>query len=466
MRWLKSINFTTATPWLALAGVFMVLSLGLSMAVYEEHLYQSQRLREVHGEAEILAASMTAALVFHDRQAAQEYVDPMRANPDLDAAGVYDNAGHLVVGFSRRGHSPLPARVQSGEVMQSADRLTVTVPVIQDNLEIGTVYVRAIAEPLAARLARYAVLALLAVMSVLVVAVLVGSQVALARANGTLERQAHALAATNDRLQAEILEREQVEEALRQSQKMEAIGQLSGGIAHDFNNLLMIIKGNLNFLRKKPDHDPAAAAGRIAAAIEGADRAAALTRRLLAFSRKQPLFPEQLDLNSLIVSLRELIRSSSGEKIEISQNLGASWPVVCDANQMENVVLNLVLNARDAMPGGGVLTLRTADIRLSAPAARAFDVPPGDYVELTVRDNGTGMSEDVRSRAVDPFFTTKPVGQGTGLGLSAAVGFIRQSNGAMQIASTPGEGTTVQIVLPRAAEALTAQDVDRNEART
>lgn len=446
----KPWRYQRAVPWLALLGMIGLVLAGFSMAVYEEHLYQVQRVREVRSQAEILAASMTAALAFDDKKAAEEYVNPMRVNSDLEAVGAYLRDGTLIAGFARSGD--LPAHVQANDIYSQQGSLVITVPVTQDKTRIGTVYLRAIAEPARTRIIRYGILALLIVMAVLMLGVLGNSQVTLANANRTLEDQARELADANVRLQEEMAERERVEEALRQSQKMEAIGQLSGGIAHDFNNLLMIVKGNLHFLQRRKDLDPAALR-HIGAAIEGANRAAALTQRVLAFSRKQSLSPVELDINGLISGMIALIRNSAGENIEIVEDLHATWPVTCDANQTENVILNLINNARDAMPGGGRLVLGTEDKHVTAGNGYADDVETGDYVKLIVRDNGVGMSQDVRSKALDPFFTTKPPGQGTGLGLSTAFGFIRQSGGYMDIDTAPGKGTTITILLPRSSGA-------------
>jgi signal transduction histidine kinase len=449
----KSWRYQRAVPWLALLGMIGLVLAGFSMAVYEEHLYQDQRVREVRSQAEILAASMTAALAFDDKKAAEEYVNPIRVNSDLEAAGAYLRDGKLIAGFSRTGK--LPAHVQANDFYNQQGSLIITVPVTQDNTRIGTVYMRAVAEPMSTRIIRYGILALLVVMAVLMLGVLGNSQVTLANANQTLEDQARELAGANARLQTEMAEREKVEEALRQSQKMEAIGLLSGGIAHDFNNLLMIIKGNLHFLQRRKDLEPAAAR-HVEAAIEGANRAAVLTQRVLAFSRKQSLSPVELDINMLIAGMTDLIRNSAGENIEIVEDLHSSWPVTCDVNQTENVILNLVNNARDAMPGGGRLVLGTENEHVVDGDGYAEDVAAGDYVKIVIRDNGTGMSQDVRSKALDPFFTTKPPGQGTGLGLSTAFGFIRQSGGYMDIETAPGKGTAITILLPRSSGSETS----------
>ena len=231
---------------------------------------------------------------------------------------------------------------------------------------------------------------------------------------------------------------------------MEAIGQLSGGIAHDFNNLIMIVKGNLRLLKRKLEPETEQAAGYIASADEALDRAAHLTQRILAFSRRQPLTPQRVDLSSLAQGLAELLRHSVGEQVEIMMRLNAHWSTLCDINQMENVILNLAINARDAMPGGGRLTIETMDLALTAPPHDVEgEFVPGDYVALAVRDTGIGMPDEVRRRAVDPFFTTKPLGKGTGLGLSMTFGFVRQSGGYLVIDSAPDQGTSVTMLMPR-----------------
>jgi len=253
---------------------------------------------------------------------------------------------------------------------------------------------------------------------------------------------------------AQALQR--AEEALRQSQKMEAIGQLTGGIAHDFNNILTGILGSLELMQRR------IAAGRIAdvgryidAAITSANRAAALTHRLLAFARRQSLDPKPIDVNQLIGSIEELLVRTLGENIAVLTELDASlWLAFSDANQLESALLNLVINARDAMPGGGRLTIATKNAALiGSPSRGDDDFRPGDYVEIAIADTGTGMSPEVLEKVFDPFFTTKPIGQGTGLGLSMIYGFVRQSNGHIQIESTVGEGTVIKLYLPRLLEA-------------
>jgi PAS domain S-box-containing protein len=249
----------------------------------------------------------------------------------------------------------------------------------------------------------------------------------------------------------DLTERRAIEEQLRQSQKMEAIGQLTGGVAHDFNNLLTVIVGNLETIwRHAPPED-----GRLRRAIDqvtrGAQRAVTLTQQLLAFSRRQPLNPKPTDINRLVAGMSDLIRRTIGESIAVETVLaGGLWRVEIDAHQLENALLNLAVNARDAMPEGGKLTIETANAHLDEGYADRYpELDAGQYVALCVTDTGTGMSADVITRAFEPFYTTKPIGQGTGLGLSQVYGFVKQSGGHVKLYSEVGEGTTVKIYLPR-----------------
>ena len=260
----------------------------------------------------------------------------------------------------------------------------------------------------------------------------------------------------NETLEQQVAERTAelmaAEEALRQSQKMEAVGQLTGGIAHDFNNLLAGIIGSLELLERRISEGRLGGVERyITAAQSAARRAAALTQRLLAFSRRQTLDPRPTDLNRLIAGMEDLLRRTVGPSVtmEVVQ-AGGLWPTRVDPSQLENALLNLCINARDAMsPAGGRLTIETANKWLDAHHARERELPPGQYVSLCVTDTGTGMSPEVIARAFDPFFTTKPVGQGTGLGLSMIYGFVRQSGGQVRIYSEVGHGTTMCVYLPR-----------------
>ncbi len=250
----------------------------------------------------------------------------------------------------------------------------------------------------------------------------------------------------------DITAQRSVEEQLRQAQKMEAIGQLTGGIAHDFNNLLTGIIGSLALMQKRLAQGRTDALERYAGlALASANRAAALTHRLLAFSRRQPLEAKAVDANALVGAMEELLRRTLGESVVLqSVETPGLWPVLCDPHQLENALLNLAINARDAMPEGGRLTIETANATLDeAYVAREPDVAPGQYVMVSVSDTGTGMPPEVVARAFDPFFTTKPIGQGTGLGLSMIYGFVKQSDGHIKIYSEPGQGTSIKLFLPR-----------------
>jgi len=259
------------------------------------------------------------------------------------------------------------------------------------------------------------------------------------------------LAEANEKLRAEAAGREQVEETLRQSQKMEAVGQLTGGLAHDFNNLLTGITGSLEMLQNRLAQGRLTDLDRYITAAQGAaKRAAALTHRLLAFSRRQTLAPKLTDVNRLVTGMEEMIRSTAGPEIAIEVvTAGELWNTLIDPNQLENALLNLCINARDAMPEGGQLTIETGNKWIDVRAAQDHDLPAGQYVSLCVSDTGTGMTPEVIRRAFDPFFTTKPIGAGTGLGLSMIYGFVRQSGGQARIYSEPGQGTMVCLYLPR-----------------
>jgi PAS domain S-box-containing protein len=247
------------------------------------------------------------------------------------------------------------------------------------------------------------------------------------------------------------LELERSQQALFQSQKMEAVGQLTGGLAHDFNNLLTGITGSLDLLKMRLAQGRINELERYVTAAQGAaGRAAALTHRLLAFARRQTLQPKAVNANTLLSGMEELIRRTVGPSLKMETVLAAGlWNCFCDPNQLENAILNLCINARDAMPRGGTLTVETANTWLDDAAAKERDMERGQYVAICVTDTGSGMSGDVAVRAFDPFFTTKPTGQGTGLGLSMVYGFAKQSNGQARIYSELGHGTTVKIYLPR-----------------
>jgi signal transduction histidine kinase/ActR/RegA family two-component response regulator len=264
-------------------------------------------------------------------------------------------------------------------------------------------------------------------------------------------RQAQRQNAMLATLRDEVQRREIAEEALRQSQKMEAVGRLTGGIAHDFNNHLTVISSNIELLQRRLPPNSESLVRLSNSAMTGVQRAATLTHRLLAFSRQQPLDPEPLDLGRLVANISALLRQTLGESVAIETVLaGGLWLTRVDANQLESALLNLAVNARDAMPNGGNLTIETANAYLDESYAESHpQVTVGQYVMLAVTDTGTGMTPEVISKAFEPFFTTKPLGQGTGLGLSMVYGFVKQSGGHVAIYSEPGQGSTVKIYLPR-----------------
>jgi signal transduction histidine kinase len=261
-----------------------------------------------------------------------------------------------------------------------------------------------------------------------------------------------ALEDANQRLRDEAASLAAAEARIRQMQKMEAVGQLTGGIAHDFNNMLAVIVGSLDIAKRQLHVNPAKSERFIANALEGAQRGAQLTSRLLAFSRQQPLDPRPLDANALVRETSELLHRSLGENIRLETMLvDDPWTTFADAPQLESALVNLCVNSRDAMPDGGSLSLRTANVQLGNTDGPGGDEHTGDYVAIVVCDTGCGMSAEVLARAFDPFYTTKAPGQGTGLGLSQVYGFVSQSGGHISIDSQPGTGTTVSIYLPRYA---------------
>ena len=259
----------------------------------------------------------------------------------------------------------------------------------------------------------------------------------------------------NARLKAEAAEREAAEQRLRQVQKMEAVGQLTGGIAHDFNNMLAVVVGGLDLARRKLSGDRREVELHLENAMEGATRAAALTRRLLAFARAEPLLPTSVAPNLLVEGMLDLVDRSIGERIAVRTHFAEDlWPVRVDTNQLENAILNLAVNARDAMEGEGELHIVMENCTLAA--GEIGELGAGDYVRIAVTDTGSGMPPEVVERVFEPFFTTKPLGKGTGLGLSQIFGFARQSDGDVAIESEVGRGTTVSLYLPRSHEEAAA----------
>ncbi|MGH1590132.1 response regulator [Methylobacterium phyllosphaerae] len=288
------------------------------------------------------------------------------------------------------------------------------------------------------------------------------AEAALQALNQTLEariaERTRELAEANAALQAQIVERERAEEALRLAQRLEAVGQLTSGVAHDFNNLLTVIAGNIEFLERAVSDERSKR--RLAMMRGAAARGASLTAQLLAFSRRQRLDPSPVSLNTTVASMRDLLQSSIGGAVRIETMLQPDlWPARVDATQIELVILNLAINARDAMAVGGRLIIETANVTITAPPMRPERPSPGEYVMISVSDTGTGMPPEVLARVFEPFFTTKEVGKGSGLGLAQVYGFVKQSGGGIRIDTVPGEGTSIKVYLPRDESEADGNDV-------
>jgi signal transduction histidine kinase/CheY-like chemotaxis protein len=420
------------TPVVAFGAAAAILIASLALAVQNENLGRAEKGRQMSVQAEILAGSLAAPLAFDDGDAAREYINALRANPDIEAAGAYDPKGRLVAGFTRIGALPPANRV--GPPSYEGGDLVVTAEVKQGGSRLGSVYLRTATESWSRRALRYLGIALIMVMASLLVAVLGASYASVSEAHRKLKQESDG--------------REKAEEALRQSQKMEAMGQLTGGVAHDFNNLLMVASSGLDLMDRTTDP---VRRDRLKQGIRQAiDRGASLTQQLLAFSRRSPLNPEVVDLGARSRGMHPLLERSLREDISVViEAQPGLWPVEVDPSQLEVAVLNIALNARDAMPNGGTITLRCENV----PGDAAHS---GDRVRLSIGDTGAGVAPELLSRVFEPFFTTKGVGQGTGLGLSQVYGFARASGGEAQIESEVGKGATVSILLPRSAKSLPA----------
>ena len=282
------------------------------------------------------------------------------------------------------------------------------------------------------------------------------AEAALQALNDSLEtriaERTRELAASNVALQDQIVERERAEDALRLVQRLDAVGQLTSGVAHDFNNLLTVIAGNIEFLERAVTDERSKR--RLDMMRGAAARGAKLTAQLLAFSRRQRLVPTPVSLNQTVVSMRDLLESSIGGAIQIETTLQDDlWPALVDATQIELVILNLAINARDAMAVGGRLTIETANVTVSDAPTRPEQPQPGEYVMISVSDTGTGMTPEVLARVFEPFFTTKETGKGSGLGLAQVYGFVKQSGGGIRVDTVPAEGTSIKLYLPRVEDA-------------
>ena len=430
--WLRGLPSAVAAALVLL----VVVGAGTAIILQSESSYQQQKSEEARVQGEILAASVRAALDFGDAAAAQEAAEAMRVNRQLRGVVVYDRDGKRIAGYRRDGQPMKRTLAESRQV--ASPGIVAEAPVISGGKQIGTVRLAVDRQPLDTRLGRYTLIALLVIMAVIVVVVLGMAQAALRRANLELASRAEALAETNAELTHQIAERAKAEDQLRQAQKMQALGQLTGGIAHDFNNLLTVIQGSADMLQR-----PNLAEDRrkrfADAIVQAAARAAALTGQLLAFARRQPLQPEVIDVNSMIEGMIELLDRALGERVKIETDLAEGvCTVEADRAQLVSAILNIAVNGRDAMPEGGTLKIASA----------LHEGEEGPMIAVCVHDQGTGMDAETIERAMEPFFTTKAAGKGTGLGLSQVYGFATQSGGDLHIHSTPGQGTTVTILLP------------------
>jgi signal transduction histidine kinase len=410
---------------MVVVGVSVLTATSLAVAILNESQHRDEVLGAARVQAGVLAQTVPAALSFEDAQSLSAYVRAVGSDPRVRSAGVYDQTGRLAAAYGEP--PPLASRLTAGASTAGAFAVA---PVIQKDVRLGTVYLAYSPEALGRRLARYVGPAILVIMASMMFVVMGFDARALLRANIELTRQ--------------MAEREKAEAALRQSQKMEAVGRLTGGI----------IMGSLDLLiGRLPDGD--ARLTRLANnAMEGARRAATLTQRLLAFSRRQPLSPTPADIVRVLGETADLLRRTLGGAIVVETvTAGGLWRAHIDVPQLESALINLGINARDAMPEGGRLTLEASNAYLDATYAEAEeDLAPGQYVMIAVSDTGMGMTPDVMAQVFEPFFTTKPAGQGTGLGLSQVHGFMKQSRGHVRIYSELGLGTTVKLYVPRSTE--------------
>jgi signal transduction histidine kinase len=425
-----------AAPAAIFLIALLILAGGIAIIFQNEVSFRAARDRQALVAAQVLAGSVNAAVDFGDPVAARESVEAFKANPQIRFVGVFDRTGKPLATYDPSRHHAGLSLAQLPPA--SASTYQVEVPVVSAGQRIGTVVYGMQREAVARRLTRYLTLGALAVLAALVIATLGLAQAALHRANRELSDRAEALGQANELLAEQMEERANAEEQLRQSQKMQALGQLTGGIAHDFNNLLTVIQGSADILSREELADDRRK--RFARAIvQAAENAAVLTSQLLAFARRQPLKPELVNLSDLVASMTDLIDRTMGERIKIETSLEGTCPVTVDRNQLQSAILNVASNARDAMLDGGTLTISVSLVPAGSGETMAA---------VAISDTGSGMDPETASRIFEPFFTTKTTGKGTGLGLSQVYGFATQSGGDVLVESAPGEGTTVTILLP------------------
>ena len=441
----KSLPHWRTAPTTIFVVAIFILVAGLGIILQNESTFRAARNRQALVAAQVLAQSVTAAVDFGDPVASQQAVNAFRVNPQVRYVGVYDRAGRVLAVYDAS-HSRSRANLAFLKPAPDSN-YRVTAPITSAQQPIGTVVYEVEREAVSRRLTRYVVVGSLAVLAALVIITLGMAQAALRRANDELSERAEALAQSNELLAEQIEERTKAEEQLRQSQKMQALGQLTGGIAHDFNNLLTVIQGSADILSRDDLADDRRK--RFAKAIvQAAENAAVLTSQLLAFARRQPLKPELVDLSQLVVGMTDLLDRTMGERIKMETSIDRTTPpVTVDRNQLQSAILNVASNARDAMPDGG--TLRIA---LSSVTSESGD----RTAAIAISDSGVGMDPDTAGRIFEPFFTTKKTGKGTGLGLSQVYGFATQSGGDVVVESEEGKGTTVTILLPCSASEFVA----------
>jgi signal transduction histidine kinase/CheY-like chemotaxis protein len=414
-------------------GAVVLVAASIALAFRQEDAHRTLVLHEAEAQTDVLAGSVSAALAFEDQDAMRQYLEALTRNPEIAAAGIYGPNGQRLAMSTRLGAAPPPATVTAEADSQNGGAARIARVVTEQGQRQGFVYLRTEPESLGEFVGRHTGLVILTLLALLLLSF--------------MTRAAQRLASANARLSEEIEARAAAEDALRQSQKLEALGQLTGGIAHDFNNLLQAIYGAFELILNKPG-DPKTVSRWARNGLEAANRGASLTRQLLAFSRQQKLELKPLIVAERLEGMHELLARTLGPRVELAFDLDHDRvTVMSDATQLEVAVMNLAVNARDAMPDGGRLTVRTRKIQLEDDALLA----PGAYLQLQVTDTGHGMPPHVARRAFDPFFTTKAVGKGTGLGLAQVYGVARQAGGDARIVSSPEAGATVTLLFREAS---------------